>query len=216
MYINLMEQSVLLNYDSEISETKKRIIESATTLIWQSSYDAVGINEICKKASVTKGAFYHYFKSKADLFYEASLCYLEGIKADLEKQNQGAVSIEDKVDSLINLVIDRQIEAGKKGDCQVGGCPFFTAAAHNGVKDQKIIQSGRNITEFAIGYVKALLDEAKKEGFVAAQADSAQTARMIYHYIQGLLMYGRIYDDLEIVRRDLKSGVFSLMGFQNT
>ena len=37
--------------------TKEKLLETATLLIWQSSYSNVGVNEICQQAGVTKGAF---------------------------------------------------------------------------------------------------------------------------------------------------------------
>ncbi|HEC75121.1 MAG TPA: TetR/AcrR family transcriptional regulator, partial [Methylophaga aminisulfidivorans] len=36
------------------SETKEKLLETALTLIWQSSYSSVGVNEICRQAGVTK------------------------------------------------------------------------------------------------------------------------------------------------------------------
>lgn len=45
-------------------ETKYRIMNTALELIWRSSYDAVGVGEICRQAKVNKGSFYHFFPPK--------------------------------------------------------------------------------------------------------------------------------------------------------
>ena len=51
----------------EHRETKQKLLETALDLIWENNYNCVGIVQICTQAGVTKGAFYHYFKSKSDL-----------------------------------------------------------------------------------------------------------------------------------------------------
>ena len=36
-------------------------------LVWEESYGAVTIDDICQRAGVKKGSFYYFFDSKADL-----------------------------------------------------------------------------------------------------------------------------------------------------
>ena len=66
------------------AETRTKLLETATRLIWQADYSSVGVNEICKQAGVTKGAFYHHFESKADLYLEASRYYWAGMKEQMD------------------------------------------------------------------------------------------------------------------------------------
>ena len=49
------------------TNTKEKILQSANDLIWQSSYGAVSVDDICATAGVKKGSFYYYFSSKAEL-----------------------------------------------------------------------------------------------------------------------------------------------------
>lgn len=49
------------------TDTRERILDSARSLIYACSYADVGVAEICSKAGVRKGSFYHYFPSKRDL-----------------------------------------------------------------------------------------------------------------------------------------------------
>lgn len=53
-----------------MSDTKDDILEAATKLFLQRSYDAVSIKDITEAVGVTKGAFYHHFSSKEELFSE--------------------------------------------------------------------------------------------------------------------------------------------------
>lgn len=49
------------------TNTKTKLIETATDLIWRDSYGSVSVDDICAQTGVKKGSFYHYFPSKAHL-----------------------------------------------------------------------------------------------------------------------------------------------------
>jgi AcrR family transcriptional regulator len=56
--------------------TRTALLEAAETLIAEHGYADVSIDEICVRAGVTKGALYHHFESKRDLF-RALCAYVE-------------------------------------------------------------------------------------------------------------------------------------------
>lgn len=51
-------------------KTRKKIYDVSIELMDKNGFDATTIEEISKKAGVSVGAFYHYFKSKNDIFFE--------------------------------------------------------------------------------------------------------------------------------------------------
>ena len=53
-----------------MGDTREDILEAATKLFLQRSYDAVSIKDITEAVGVTKGALYHHFSSKEELFGE--------------------------------------------------------------------------------------------------------------------------------------------------
>jgi AcrR family transcriptional regulator len=65
-----------------------RLLEAAVSLFAAKGFDGTSVQEIVERAAVTKGAMYHYFKSKDDLLYEIyhrliseQLAHLDGILA---------------------------------------------------------------------------------------------------------------------------------------
>lgn len=56
-----------------LMDNRQRILECALDLFYQRGYDAVGIQEVCTEAGVTKPTLYHYFGSKSGLL-ETLLC----------------------------------------------------------------------------------------------------------------------------------------------
>lgn len=52
---------------SDKPSTRERILQAALSIVRTRGFAATSIDDLCKAAGVTKGAFFHYFKSKDDL-----------------------------------------------------------------------------------------------------------------------------------------------------
>ncbi|MBI4490372.1 MAG: TetR/AcrR family transcriptional regulator, partial [Deltaproteobacteria bacterium] len=49
------------------SSTQERLLDASQQLMLAKGFVATTVDEICEAAGVTKGSFFHYFKSKEDL-----------------------------------------------------------------------------------------------------------------------------------------------------
>src|SRR4030081_1845060 len=52
---------------TELSETKRKVVDAGVNLMRSRGFNATTVDDICAAAGVTKGGFFHYFKSKDDL-----------------------------------------------------------------------------------------------------------------------------------------------------
>ncbi len=64
-------------------ETRSRILDAAGELFAQRGYDATSVADICERASVTKGGFYHHFTSKEAVFLELRDRWLQPLETAL-------------------------------------------------------------------------------------------------------------------------------------
>ena len=181
------------------TDARERLLETTIILIGQSSYAQVGINDICQQAGVTKGCFYHYFPSKAALFEAVCDYYWEKMRHHLDGIFSPANSAIEQLNGLIDFIIARQ---GASPSCPVAGCPFFTAGAQAGVDDLEIRRAATAMADKALRYNIILMRNLQAEGVVSGNHDPEQSARMMYYYIQGLLLYGRVHQDMALVRHD--------------
>lgn len=53
---------------AQAQNTEAAILNAALTLMREDGFEAVTVRDICQKAGITTGAFYHHFRSKEDLF----------------------------------------------------------------------------------------------------------------------------------------------------
>ena len=195
-------------------DTREKLLETVIDLIWKSSYDSVGVNEICENAGVTKGSFYHYFESKAELFYSASESYWNKAKINLDNifspQNSAISQLED----LIDFVIQKQKDNAQE-DNPVVGCPFFTSGAQSGTEEQLVRQAAIEMAEKSIVYSAALVRNLTAEGYLDDPAEPKILGRLLSHCIQGVLLHGRVMKDLPLVEADLRDGLYRLLSLKH-
>ena len=88
MEVQILTADYQLRRKQQAAQTERAILAAATELSRERSFDKVSVRDICRKAGITTGAFYHHFKSKDELLQKgfASLdLYLEGVLSGHER-----------------------------------------------------------------------------------------------------------------------------------
>ncbi len=193
----------------EHRETKQKLLETALDLIWENNYDCVGIVQICTQAGVTKGAFYHYFKSKSDLAAAALEARWLNIRNSFDSVFSPQNTSLERVDYYCELIVSMQAEKHAQTG-RVLGCPFISTG--QSTREDKLRSISVEITERMTKYFTSLVVDAQREGIVDKDLDASDIARYMYVFVQGILTIGRVKNDLESVKNDLKPGLLRILG----
>jgi len=204
------------------ARTKEILLETAIELVRQSNYDNVGVKDICTRAGVTKGAFYHHFESKADLYSAAADHYWSALKTALDSLCSPSYTPLEQLENLMDFVIARQKaeslsccgkeEGGEK--LEVANCPFFTCGVYVGVEEEKVRLATIDMAEKGIRYYEALVRGLRDEGALEGAPDTAQIARLLFQYMHGLLIYGRVKNSIAAIQVDLREGFYRILGLK--
>ncbi|MBC7226156.1 MAG: TetR/AcrR family transcriptional regulator [Thermoflexales bacterium] len=74
-------------------ETRERILAAAEECFARQGYDATGVAEICERAGVSKGAFFHHFPTKQAVFLALLERWLKGLEEQLTTLRAGAATV---------------------------------------------------------------------------------------------------------------------------
>jgi AcrR family transcriptional regulator len=141
-----------------VAETREALIAAARELFGQRGFAAVGTEEIARSAGMTRGALYHHFESKEDLFRAV----YEAVERDLVEQIAAtALAAADPVEAL-----------------RAGAHAFLDACEDPAVRRIALIdapsvlgwEQWREIgMQYGLGLVQATLEAAMEAGIIERQ-----------------------------------------------
>ena len=195
------------------SDAKERLLKTASDLIWESSYGSVGVEQICVRAGVQKGSFYHFFASKSELAIAAAEAHWEKNRADKERVFAESVPPIERLSAWCDLVRSNQARRAEKRG-KVLGCPYSSMGSELSTQDEKIRLKCQEMADRTCAYVETAVRAAQREGLVP-KGNAAEKAREVYSFTSGAVLQAKIHNDLRLLD-GLKAGVFRLLGVRET
>ncbi len=163
-------------------ETRANILLAAIECFAQHGYEATGVNEICLRAGVTKGAFYHHFPSKQAVFLELFNRWLEGLDVQLAAARAEASTVPEALLHMADM-------AQGVFDAADGQLPmfleFWTEARHDPEIWRAMIAPYRRYRDYFSGIIKA----GVAEGSLRKVAPDI-AAQVVVSFAVGLVLQG--------------------------
>lgn len=165
-------------------ETRSRILDAAVDSFAQHGYDSTGVAEICRRAGVTKGAFYHHFPSKQAVFLELLERWLTEIDAQLESIKAVTATVPEKFMQMAGLI--RLVFQVADGKLPVF-LEFWAKARHEPAIWQAIIAPYRRYCAFFARMIEAGIAEGTLRAVDPEPAAQALVSLAVGLLLQGLL-----------------------------
>lgn len=196
--------------------TRQKLIDTASDLLWTSSYGSVSVDDICKAAGVKKGSFYHYFPSKLDLAIAAMEDYYdEFIKPDMDRIFAANVPFAQSMTQFADAVIEEQVTTRKKYGL-VCGCPLAALGSEMiGGENTAITEKVGEMFCKCKSYIHRSIENAVADKIIIKD-DPEAISEEIHDFVTGLLMMARINNSLDGLERDLKPGLLRIVGLDTT
>jgi TetR/AcrR family transcriptional repressor of nem operon len=184
-------------------------MDAALDLMWEESYGAVTIDDICKRAVVKTGSFYYFYKSKADLAVAAlEKLWNEDWKPHLDQQFSSAIEPLERFNGYLRGIYGNVAEQKKKYG-KVLGCPMCSVGSEVTTHEVDVSAVVRDVLSRKRRYYESTIRDAVAQG-VIEPCDPAQQAVALFALIEGLVSQARIMNDPEIIR-PIPEMAFSLL-----
>lgn len=174
--------------------TKEKIVETAFRLFLRWGYNAVSVNTITAAAKISKGGFYHHFKSKRELyeivldkyyidFYEAAINILKQPAPEAKKSYEDVLAFFNPLKNNLSF----QLKKSR---------PLPSKSVNTDYKFVYLVMDGINLypsvrTRISSMYQKlvdeftVLFQKAVENGEISASVDPQEKAIALVHLLEG-------------------------------
>lgn len=198
---------------SRSCDTRARLLEAALDLIWSHSYGSVGVEQICERAGVNKGSFYHFFASKSDLALEAYEEHWRRQRPEYDAIFSPQVPPVERLVRWCRCILEGQHGRFEKTR-HVCGCPYVNIGSELGTQDDRLRAKAAELMDRGLRYLESTLAEAHRDGILPGN-DPRKEARLVACAVTGLMVEAKVRNDPQILR-DLEPMVLRLVGAPET
>jgi TetR/AcrR family transcriptional regulator, transcriptional repressor for nem operon len=190
-------------------ETKEKLLQVGFDLIWDNSYGSVSVDDICKRAGINKGSFYHFFPSKADLVIEAYEEHWKEKRPHMDSMFSPQVPPLERLQNFCRYVYDVQKEKAEEYG-HVCGCPFSSMGSEIATQDEKMRTRSEHLMNGCKKYVESAIADAIREGSVTV-TDPVTASNNVNTLLLGMLLEARVQNDLKVLE-GMESTILGFIG----
>lgn len=172
-----MQKTEKLTRKEQAEITRQKLVDASLDLFVKKGYDRVTVDDICKQAGVSKGAFYGHFKTKDQVVLEEFLkadTYYQDVVSEVMKEN----SYVDKMLAFSHLAL-RFIESQGKMVIKVA----YSSTIAPERTTSPIASQNRALYQIA----EALVKGAQENGECRTDLPSSEIALAIIRSIRGVV-----------------------------
>ncbi len=177
---------------------REKIVEAAQVLMLSKGYPATTVDEICESAGVSKGSFYHFFKTKEDL----GLAVLEAFQARNDRliADGPQAEVSDPTERALALV-DHLIVAA--GEMWGSGCLLGNFALDLANTNPRIRQDVSDRFQRVAAGLAAGMAPLGAEAGVPNAPSAPELAEQFIVVVEGALVLAKAHKDWSYVTRAL-------------
>lgn len=181
--------------------TRERLLDAAKDLVMSKGFSGTSIDDILKQTGLTKGAFFHHFKGKADLARELVKRYALG---DLEMfqrlDRESREASDDPLEQVMHFL--RAFESYiSNSDDPSPGCMYAVYTYESRQFGPEVLEfvsdTLRQWTSIYVRKFQEVIDRYEP----ALPVTARQLAEMIVSVIEGGLVLQRAHGDTDTTRR---------------
>lgn len=181
--------------ESTYADTRNDLIRSGLELLTQNGFLSTGVDAIVKNASVPKGSFYYYFKSKEEYAQTVLNAYDSFFEHKLKKHlHAPSCAPMVRLENFIHDACD-----GIKKYNFTRGCLVGNMMQESPGLPPSFIKQLQDILERWQALVAACLSDALSSGEICSDMNDTQLAAIFWSGWEGAVMRAKLYCSIQPV-----------------
>lgn len=200
---NKTNRSVFISIGMERKETKKReaILKESFKLFLSKGYDAVSFTDIERVAKVTRGAIFHHFSNKEDLFKHVAdqfiFVFLEDVDYG-EEYLSSPTPLKAFMDKCLSIIETRMEYFLQGVDAGVTSASFMSFILYLKDHYETWEEKVRIYEEKTIQTWVNTINLSKERSEIRPETDTTLLAETFHHLYLGLSFKGAMIDNLSV------------------
>lgn len=181
--------------------TRERLLDAAKSLVMSKGFSGTSIDDVLKATGLTKGAFFHHFKGKADLARELVKRYaLNDLKMFEAFDRQSQDESDDPLEQVM-IFLKMFEDYISNSDDPAPGCMYAVYTYESRQFDADVLDFvSDTLRKWTSIYVRKFQDVMDRYD-PALPVTARQLAEMIVSVIEGGLVLQRAHGDTDTTRR---------------
>jgi AcrR family transcriptional regulator len=172
----------LMKQETRRKTSRENIINSASECFAKIGYEKTDVDKICRRANLTKGAFYYHFSSKQDLFLEILDQWINRVAARIDLSSIKADAILETIIEIPDSFSPLFLEVGNQ-------LPIFLEIYVKALSDPGLKKTVlKSYKKFILVFTEIL-----KKGIASKsirKMDPREGAEILFSMTVGMLMQG--------------------------
>ena len=187
------------------TQTRESLLDAAHNLTLRQGFSATSVDQVLATTGLTKGAFFHHFKSKADLAHALVLRYAEMENQFLADCVSRAERLSRDPKQQLLIMVGLAEELFENLDSPHPGCLFGSFCYQNDLLNENVMGV---VSAAMLEWRQVLLQ--KLQSAAASYAPPADTdleavADMFMTVFEGAFVMSRVLDEADLVVRQLRN-----------
>lgn len=181
--------------------TKERILDTAQTLVLDKGFAATSLDDIIKATGVTKGAFFHHFRSKGDLAHRLVERFAANDFALFDEWDRRAEALSDDPYQALILFIKLFEEWLDDLPEPFAGCLFAVYVYESSLFDSNVNEFVKQSLEHWQKYYEAKFNAVFAVKQPRLNVTAGELAETMVAILEGAFILARSYDQRELITR---------------
>ena len=181
-------------------ETRQNIIRTALRVFLAEGYAGASLKEVAREAGVTKGAIYHYFESKEELFAEAVSFLTQGMREWSAERFGSLGTAKEALAAILGSARPMADAFGElAGEDRSTHAHSFVSVLLDAARGSEAVRRRMSaVYAETRGNLERLLTDAQERGEIRGDIDPAALALEINAFMEGILLLACLDESLDL------------------